>query len=235
MSDNYVYMPFGRYTLINEKLYRGVTSIIHGALPMPEGLQRWQCFKGFDKAKTFMKQRASIGTDVHDKIEQFILGNLKPSEAISALDSEEKKFMFGNFLKWVSDYKPVFKSAELKVKSDKFNYAGTVDCTCEIKGKRWVIDWKTSSAIRPEYGLQLAAYKHAILEQYPEFKEASMNVGVLNIRQEGYKFGDFSKHYEDNFDTFKSCINVYSWVIKNQYDFEAEINKKGMHKYKDYF
>ena len=235
MEDNYVHTPFGRYTLIEGVLYKGVTSIIHNALPSPEGLQRWQCYKGFDKAKQYMHQRAAIGTDVHDKIEQFILGNVDAGVAIEELDSQEKKFMFSNFLKWVKDYNPIFKSAEFKVKSDEYGYAGTVDCTCEIKGKKWIIDWKTSSAIRPEYGLQISAYKNGILEMYPEFSKHKLNLGVLNIRQEGYKFEDFTKKDSINFNTFKSCIDVHKWVVRNQFDFDEEIKKIGMVKYKDYF
>ncbi len=72
-----------------------------------------------------------------------------------------------SFLKTMT---PEVLFTEVNVYSDTHGYAGTADLIAKIADKTWLIDYKTSRAVYPETGLQLAAYANAefILADIPD-------------------------------------------------------------------
>lgn len=83
---------------------------------------------------------------------------------------------FGLYMDFYSEFKPEPKASELSIISKGMNYAGTIDSLCEIKGKKYLIDYKTSDKVYPEYKLQLAAYASLV-------QENSLNLTNFNAEE----------------------------------------------------
>jgi hypothetical protein len=67
------------------------------------------------------------------------------------------------FESFVADHEPRFLGAEVTVWDDMWLYAGTLDAWAlvEVEGRLMVVDYKTTSRVRPEAHLQLAALARA--------------------------------------------------------------------------
>jgi len=122
-----------------------------------------------DTAKTAHRKSSSeasnLGKFVHQWIEDYIAGK-NPAIPVNP----QMKFAIDSFLKWEKDHNVKFLKSEQIVYSKEFKYAGTLDFTCEYDGKKYLGDFKTSTAIYDEYWLQTAAYQHAYLEEFPNEK-----------------------------------------------------------------
>lgn len=104
----------------------------------------------------------NLGTLIHKWLENYINGE-KPEMPVN--EKMQKAVM--SFLKWEKENKVRFIRSEQPVYSRKYNFAGTCDFTCEIDGKKYVGDIKTSNAIYNEYMLQVAAYRYCMQEEFP--------------------------------------------------------------------
>lgn len=82
--------------------------------------------------------------------------------------NEDAAFAFAAYEQWAdeAEFKP--ERIEEVLFSSEFGYAGTCDVVGEIEVEGAIVkavgDWKTSKAIYDEYGLQVAAYAHALHE-----------------------------------------------------------------------
>lgn len=103
------------------------------------------------------------GTVVHDLTEQYDRG-----EEVKLLDDNGnvnlKMFEWNCFEKYVefrSRFEVDIHAIECNLTSDRLNMGGTMDrdMTIIIKGKRYLVDIKTSNNIWDEYWLQLVAYQ----------------------------------------------------------------------------
>ena len=87
-------------------------------------------------------------------------------------------------------------------------FGGTVDCICRINGRVYLIDFKTSKKISPEYLLQVCAYTWIINSGYVENLPKIDGVGIIRVDKE-------TKHkYEDLFLNFdipwqRDILNKY--------------------------
>jgi len=109
----------------------------------------------------------NTGTFVHHWVEDYINGK---NPAIPVNDGLKKAVE--RFLDWQKKHNVKFLVAEQQVYSRKYNYTGTLDFICEIDGKMYIGDLKTSSGIYPEMLIQTAAYRFARTEEYPKEKYA---------------------------------------------------------------
>jgi ATP-dependent exoDNAse (exonuclease V) beta subunit len=98
------------------------------------------------------------GREFHRIVEQIVLGS--PWET----RCNRVRGMAEAFKLWpgLKDLKIV--DTERKVWSEQYEYQGTLDCVGRIGKKLYVIDWKTSSGIYEDMGLQLSAYAEAYKE-----------------------------------------------------------------------
>src|SRR3990167_8700086 len=110
------------------------------------------------------QEAADIGTQVHDWIEKFIKAENKKD--IPKIPKEAPIYNgISAFLKWVDEYDVKFLSSEKQVYSRKHHYAGIMDAEAVIRGKKCVVDFKTSKGIYPEFRFQVAAYQAAVEEE----------------------------------------------------------------------
>jgi hypothetical protein len=89
-------------------------------------------------------------------------------------------------LSWFDEHHVVFFSAERKVYSREYNYAGTMDWDGLVDGKLSIIDYKTSNGIYDDYWFQTAMYQGAREEEFPD-KQYEQRV-VLRLGKEDGEF-----------------------------------------------
>jgi predicted RecB family nuclease len=73
--------------------------------------------------------------------------------------------MFERYVDFTAALKPQHLFIEQQVLSPILGFAGTIDRVCEIDGKKYVLDIKTSNGIYNSYWLQIAAYQMALLKE----------------------------------------------------------------------
>lgn len=180
------------YTNSKGKKVPSVTTII-GVMNKP-GLAKWANMLGLNNVgyEDFLDERASIGTDFHKMVEEYMFG--KPVGGIHFKESIE---MFRRFMVWAENHYYKVFAAEQVLVGERFG--GTVDAIGEVDGALTVIDYKTAKTVYADFFVQLAGYGLLIKELMPETYERIQAFGVLTMRREEmYKFitkKDMEKHF----------------------------------------
>ena len=170
------------------------------------------------------------GTDVHSFVEQAIKKSMAVSgeflyENFNDANSDEfhtqgvnEKIqeVFNHFCNWANQNKVKFLASEKNVWSEKMWVGGICDIICEIDGKRYVGDIKTSSGIYPEHFIQASAYAQMLTEmkeyepnQNPEFETAFDGVVIINLKKDGTFDYQYNYDVEGNFNCFKAALTLY--------------------------
>lgn len=151
-----------------------------------------------------------FGSEMHRATEAYILG--KPFPAWSPL----VKPRMAAFEKWLADYEPEFGATEVSVYNRSEHYAGTLDGFMTIGGRKLIGDYKSSKALYPEVGLQLAAYRFAEFMGLPDGSESVMpevdGCVALRLDADGsYEFIDVRADREV-FKHFLYCRENFRWL-----------------------
>jgi hypothetical protein len=125
------------------------------------------------------------------------------------LVNEEKQI--SNFVDWAMKNNIKFLESEKRLYSEKYWIAGTCDFICEIDGKVWVGDIKTSNAIWPENFWQCAGYGLMIKELKLYSIAGSI---IVNLRKDGTFEEKRNISNEENEQAFLSCLNIYRTLEK---------------------
>ncbi len=209
-----------RYYVRDDKYYPSVTSILQ-YFPKNKFFDTWLKDVGHN-ADIIARKAADEGTQVHDAIERYLLG-----EKISWMDdngyskySLEIWKMILKFHDFWSTYKPTLIESEIHLFSDKYIYAGTCDLVIEINGVKWLLDIKTSNSLYVSYDLQLSAYAQAWNELYEEKID---KIGILwlksskrgedkkgeKIQGKGWEIYEPERAIEDNLKLFEYIHELY--------------------------
>jgi hypothetical protein len=163
------------------------------------------------------KDAGDLGTLVHKWVEDYIHGLNPPVPVNEGMRKSVEQFM-----SWVSVYNVKFLCSEQMIYSKEHRYTGTLDFICNIDGKLYVGDLKTSKGIYNEYFIQTAAYRHARNEEFPEEKFE----GQIIIRVG--KDGDFERGimkdesmYRRMFDGFIAAKGLWE-TLKRLEEFKPE-------------
>lgn len=151
-----------------------------------------------------MKRAGAFGTAVHMACEMHDQDDLDEA----TLDPAIVPYLDGwkQFLR-LSGAKPVLIETRY---ASKMHFAGTIDRLCEIDGKLILVDIKTSATLSSAVGVQLAAYKHLLIEHGNGVDERA----AVQLRADGtYKY----KIYNDQHDwpCFVSLLTIHNWRQKN--------------------
>lgn len=173
-------------------------------------------------AHTKKKESAGeAGTTVHAEIEAYINYCLQHEGwAVPLLNELDKEVapQTNEFVSWALKYGVKFFASELKLYSEKLWCAGTADFICEINGKMYVGDVKTSSAIYPEFFIQASAYAHMAREMklYDKFH----GVIIVNVPKRGGLVVKENYDLKGNFEAFKAALVLHKFqqaqVIKKK-------------------
>lgn len=134
-----------------------VTEIISKTIS-EEYLLYWANSLGFkhQSYKKTVDEAARIGSEAHELINRFLLGDIFNSNNIPYL----------SFKKWWTD---IISNNNVKVIGTEQSitckyFGGTYDLLLEINGKIYLVDFKTTNHVSYKHFIQLSAYKY-ILEQ----------------------------------------------------------------------
>ncbi len=157
--------------------------------------------KGAYRKKT--TDAANTGTLVHHWIEKFTTGDQQPvpddDKACNAIEA---------FLFWWGTNRVEVRHTEQMLFSKEHWFAGTVDLIATIDGVPSIADYKSSSNIYPEMGLQLAAYALAWREMTGEDLKHRV---IVNATKEGkLRTQTFPNHDADE-KGFLACLDLYRW------------------------
>ena len=170
-----------------------------------------------EEARTaYAKKRdkaADTGTLAHAEVEKYIkTGNWTPT------GNKQIDDMVMMFIVWAQKEKVKFLASEKVVWSRQNFYGGKFDFLCEIDGKTYLGDYKTSSGIYFEMFLQCAAYQLALEEQEPETKIDGHI--IVNTTKDGKFNVETHYDYEATKEGFLSALKLYRLMNEN------EISKK---------
>ncbi len=201
---------------------------ISGYYPKGIAFYKYLASKGWDESQVIMEAAGVKGTKVHSATSVIIAGGIvkmedkfiNPNTNLEEELTVEEYECLMSFVNWANDVKPKFILNEITVESEKYNYAGTVDCIVKIGEQVYLIDFKTGQYIWPEHELQIAAYKQALKEmghKVDDIKLALLQIGYRKNKK-GYKFTEI----EDKFNLFLHAKAIWANECEGQSPKQAE-------------
>lgn len=201
---------------------------ITGHYPKGIPFYKWLAEHGWDEAEAIKQAAGNKGSKVHDAISAILRGEEVriDSKFLNRSTEQEEELTLEecdaikSFVDWRNEAKPVSIAWDVTIFSEKYGYAGTIDYICKIDGKTYIIDFKTSAQVWPEYELQVSAYKKPI--ELAEFSidglndVAAINLAILQIgyrkNKAGYKFTEI----EDKFPLFLAARQIWANETEGQ-------------------
>ncbi len=149
------------------------------------------------------------GIDVHTEIERIIKDLVKSNSVLKDGASDNPQIQ--HFINWAIINKVKFLASEKRLYSKKYWVAGTADFICEIDGKKYVGDLKTSSGIYDRTPFFQTAGYRMMLEEMGE--KDFVGTIIINIK----KSGEFDENkdvycscdYQNELDGFLACLTLY--------------------------
>lgn len=242
------------YWLVEEKRFvKAVNHVIRLGYPKGKGFFEWLKRATPEEADQRLLTAGEEGTRCHQAIRDLTAGLKVTMQTRYPNDITKKEELlnddeWGNlqgFINWCETYKPEFIADDIAVYSTVgTGYAGTADFfgtvlvpegdknfPKEVHGKRVLVlpDWKTSSALWPEYELQVTAYARAIFrmgifDQYlKSYSFFGMLVRIGSKHKCGYEVRVIgSEEMDRKFGVFLACM----WVANDQEpEFDPEVKK----------
>jgi len=201
--------PHQRYRTSDGAIVPGVTTIL-GVIAKPE-LISWANLKGLEGVDTrkFVDQTAIIGTLAHEMIQENLGGPAWDRSGYTPDQIEIAENSFRKYLEWHQGKELATRMIEEQLVSERFRFGGTCDWYGLMDGKFWLMDIKTSKAIREEYVYQAAAYRKLLIENgYPVDR-----VGILRVGRnegEGFEFRAVGKkELSAGWTVFTSALKLY--------------------------
>ena len=169
-GDFQITKPEGRTYEHQGKEYTSMTSFLKKYPSDPEHLITW-ALKNFDSPenyKTGLNLLADEGTDMHNKIEEFLI-YCRPlgitsfanytGGGMTELHIDEWHALptnIQNFFTSLGDFEVI--SVEDRCYDDNLAIAGTCDAILKIKGKLIAFDWKSSKSAQQKHKVQVGGY-----------------------------------------------------------------------------
>jgi hypothetical protein len=182
-----------------------------------------EIIEGGRKASKAVSDTAlDVGSQVHKLIELHINKEELPTDALA---NAQVSAAFAAFLEWEAENIDEWGKSEMTVFSNLMRVAGTLDAVAIIKGKLYVIDFKTSGGFYDEYPPQLAAYAMCFEEMHNVIVEG---IGVLRLDKETGK--PYWKDYSADMDRYKMVFThlAAAWwgLKKRRLKYNGDINKE---------
>lgn len=224
------------YTLPDGTLYTGVTTVLKAlggrdwlagwavkmtaediykriaaeTKPLSPAALKAACDEGKKAWRATSAEARDVGTEVHKWIEAKRAG-----EPLPPLTTDGAKRGTEALLDWERKHKVRIIASEQIVASHLHKVAGTLDCVAEIDGRVGVGDYKTSSGIYPEMGLQTAAYKMCYEEMASDLtpKLDGRFIVRLDKRTGAFEFRWIESPLGFDTETFLHLREVHRWML----------------------
>lgn len=195
-----------------EESVRQIATNNEGIEWMKEFGERWGgILREARVAHTKKKEEAGAsGTDVHAVIENTIKAWIQYNAGFPT-PAESNNAQVNQFIIWATSNNVKFLESEKQMYSEKLWCAGTADFICEIEGKLYVGDVKTSSSIYPEYFIQCSAYAHMAREMglYKDFH----GVVIVNVPKKGGLKVKENYDLKGNFKAFQAALTLHKFQL----------------------
>jgi len=148
---------------------------------------------------------ADRGTNVHKMCELHDYGTLEDYEP-------EYEPYLDAWIMFLEDTGFEAEIIETRLYHPVFKYAGAVDRVGMSKGKRVILDIKTTFTLMPAVGPQTAAYQEMWNKNNPHMKAKQR--WAVQLKSDGTYRIERLKGVTD-FSVFTSCLNIHNWRAKN--------------------
>lgn len=215
-------LPDSRYYRRNGNYYPSITYVL-SYYPKGKFFEDWLKKVGY-ASEHIIKKAGEEGTQVHDLIESYLLGeelNFLSSNGYPQYSPDVWQ-MFLRFVDFWEEYTPTLLETEVHLFSDEYKVAGTCDLVCEmeIDGKKelWIIDFKTSNHLQTTYDLQTAIYGKCYEECFGKrpdrfgilwLKSSKRKAAKGKIQGKGWEMYESSRTYEENLDIFQTIKKLF--------------------------
>lgn len=164
-------------------------------------------YDAFKEAERISRESTEFGRNVHKIVETYLKDGM-------AIDKPDRTAVCANhIIKWLYEVKakPLYIEQELIDK--KLGLIGHCDLIAEINGHNYLIDFKTSKALKRDMPLQLAAYSYMAENQF----KIKIDNGVIirtpkdpeaDPQFEVQEYHGLRKTY---WPVFKQCLQVYQY------------------------
>lgn len=222
----YLTDEFGHSYEINGEPVAGVTTLLSLGVPADPGLINFWKNQSAEDQADILQDAQERGSNVHQAIEQLLLGNKVRSEDFKR---PREKAAITAFIDWFDKVQPTDVRPEVVVAylgneedgTEGMKFAGTVDFIGTINGRRVMIDFKTSAAPSKKNSLQVQAYKKAVAQSLGEEID-DCYVLYLGTKHKGTRpkmvddmpdsgFGWQMIKSNDTFDDFKRAYDMAIW------------------------
>lgn len=152
-------------------LYQQLTQVLEEPLSPEKFKEVLEGDLGKGAHRQILEEAASIGTEVHNRIEWEFKGELGKDRPVEPppLTTPEAKHSYGLWVEWRKSVQLRVVATEKAIFSFIFGFGGTLDTLAYVtlEGVEYlvVIDYKTGKAIYPESWLQNIAYRMALREE----------------------------------------------------------------------
>ena len=180
----------------NEVAVPRVTNIIQ-ACQDQSGLIEWAGRVGYNKQQYYRNKALEVGTAVHELIDQYLLWYCSPGSYTSDFIVQYNEYpddyresiynAFENFKLWCQKLREAGNViSEVLFLEETVTtpwFGGTVDCIMKINNATYLIDFKTSKAISPDYLVQASAYMWAINNGYAAHIPHIDGIGIIRVNK----------------------------------------------------
>lgn len=179
-----------------------VTQILDAAGVTPD-------FTGIPPEK--LKEKASIGTEVHGLIESYLRADGTFMELFEQ-SSDRAHDYFECFMRFFDDCGSI-EIISLEGQMVTMEYAGTVDFVGVVDGIKVIIDWKTSIEIYPHYRVQLTGYYH-LAKKKLGLEGDDWQLWCVQLSDIGNKKDYRIKKYKPDHALWLGCLAVFNFKLK---------------------
>ena len=191
--------PSGRrYQTPDGNVYPSITTVLGDQPEKKKAIAEWRARVGAEEANKISSQAARRGTDLHNLMEKYILGD--EIDAKKIIPSTLARFR--PVQKCLDDNLQLVYASETPMFSDILRIAGTADLICEWNGKVTVIDFKTSRKRKTadmitDYFLQATAYS-IMFEEHTGIRTPNIVILMISEDQEFQAFyGERNEYVSD--------------------------------------
>jgi hypothetical protein len=214
-------LPDSRYYRRNGEYYPSITYVLS---MYPKGKQFEEWLKNMGRSADYLiKKSAEEGTKVHEMAEKYLNGEElhflnKYGDPQYDVDVWQ---MFLKFVEFWEIYNPKLIETEVHLFSDEYKVAGTCDLICEIDGKLWLLDIKTSNMMHSTHEIQTSIYGQCYKECYGKdidnygilwLKSSKRKLNKEKMNGKGWEVVTSSRPQEENLEIFR--------IVKKLFDIE---------------
>lgn len=158
--------PDNLMTWASKRTLDGLVELVHGHDGWPDFADGDACYEALNDASLTWRhlrdKAGDRGSAAHDVLEALAEG--RPYQQILDRAQAHEKGYCDAVIAWWDHRAPRPINSEQVIFSAEHGYAGRFDLRCEVNGRIWLVDLKTSKYIGTAYHAQLAGYDLAATE-----------------------------------------------------------------------